>query len=657
MECASGFIATAQYIAYIDGVTTYIHHAMIAFGMCLATTWALYREIDEVGTITLVLWALTIGAIIFTIIAGFITFESHYIESPSDAFSDGGTFFFSMAVAARFAVYDFTGYYDVNFVGKECQNPRRTIPIACVATCVIVAMCFFLVDVAVIGSLEWDPNASPPGYVNLVTSGAESANYIMALFCEVHISRTFAIIFTLLVCVTIFGSCFSFIIGLAQVPYTAAKDGYFYDFLAHQHEHYKGLSDYSLLFVGGLSTIFCFVELEIVIEGMLTMMLLVQFMGQGWGLIYYRYFVPKELQEPNDHFAVPLFPIPNIIQLVIFGFIFITTDTYIIGGHVPLLEIAMAFLVGGALMYLLWARTKSFWPFQKNYSEYEENLDHQFVFYDDFEEEMAALKKKLTKTDKEIRRWNRKTASATTEMRKIDGTIRSRIEELGKQEFEIITLHRKIEDVEVQITDLYALISDREKTLTETKIENGDLREKIFKIQGNVDSWPNEEGDLRRGYGDDAPTQSVLNWNVEDVYLWWRVALPRGAQRYIELVRECQLTGVDLIGVDAEMLSQFGMMKILIHQVLQQIEHLKDIAMKNEEHGSQYGVGTKARSKSKERKADPSRDSRAFQSEQRDRDRRSADYGGYEDSRARSNDRRRDERESPNRRSREQRRR
>jgi len=367
---------------------------------------------------------------------------------------------------------------------------------------------------------------------------------------------------------------------------------------------------------------------------------------------------PVETQEP-PRFKVPMFPIPNIIQLIIFGFIFITTDTYVIGGHVPLLEIAIMFLIAGALMYLLWARTKSFWPFQKNYNAYEENLDHQFVFYDDFEEEMAALKRKLTKTDKEIRKWNKKTANATKQMRKIDGTIRSRIEELGKQEFEIITLHRKIEDVEVKITDLYALISDREKTLTETKIENGDLREKIYKIQGNVDTWPHEEGDYpRRGYDDDAPTQSVLKWNVEDVYLWWRVALPRGAQRYIELVRECQLTGVDLIGVDAEMLSQFGMMKILIHQVLQQIEHLKDIAMKSEEHGSHYGIGTKARSKSKERKADPSRDSRAFQDgTRRERDRgRSGDYG-YEDSRARSNDRRRDERESPPRRSREHRRR
>ena len=74
-----------------------------------ATIWALYREIDEVGTITLVLWAFTIAAIIFTMIAGFISFKTEYIDTPADAYSDGGKFFVSMAVAARYAVYDFTG--------------------------------------------------------------------------------------------------------------------------------------------------------------------------------------------------------------------------------------------------------------------------------------------------------------------------------------------------------------------------------------------------------------------------------------------------------------------------------------------------------------------------------------------------------------------
>merc|ERR1719361_216159 len=283
---------------------------------------------EEVGTVTLVLWFFTICAILFAIIAGYANFDNDYIQTPKDAFDDGGAFFVSLGIAARFAVYDFTGYYDVNFVGKEVQNASHNIPIACVFTCVIVAMIFFLVDIAVIGSLEWNPDKG--GYVELVTSGDDSANFIMALFCETHISRGFAIFFTIIVVVTIFGSCFSFMIGLAQIPYTAAKDGYFYEFLAHEHPTYKGLQDYSLLFVGALSTIFCFVELELVIEGMLTMMLFVQFMGQGWGLIWYRYWgCPPEHQETGP-FMVPCFPIPNVIQLVVFGFIFLTTDTYVI---------------------------------------------------------------------------------------------------------------------------------------------------------------------------------------------------------------------------------------------------------------------------------------------------------------------------------------
>lgn len=92
------------------------------------------------------------------------------------------------------------------------------------------------------------------------------------------------------------------------------------------------------------------------------MMLFVQFMGQSWGMIYYRYFTPKENQE-DAPFPTPLFPIPNIIQLIIFGFIFITTDTWVIGGHVPLLEISLLFLLTGCGMYLLWARSKHFWPY------------------------------------------------------------------------------------------------------------------------------------------------------------------------------------------------------------------------------------------------------------------------------------------------------
>merc|ERR1719270_3061426 len=96
---------------------------------------------------------------------------------------------------------------------------------------------------------------------------------------------------------------------------------------------------------------------------------------------------------------------------------------------------------------------------------------------------MIALKKKLKKSDKQIKKWQKKTASASLSMKKTNETTQEQVTELGKQEFELISLTRKINEVEFKITDLYAHMSDQEKLLTETKIENSELMQKIAKIQ------------------------------------------------------------------------------------------------------------------------------------------------------------------------------
>jgi len=575
MECASGFIATAQYIAYIDGVTTYIHHAMIAFGMCLATTWALYREIDEVGTITLILWAFTIAAITFAIIAGYASFKPKYIEAPSNAYADGSRFFISLGTAARFAVYDFTGYYDVCFVGEEVQNPSENIPIACVVTCVVVAMCFFLVDIAVIGSLEWNPMADPPGYVELVTSGADSANYIMAIFCEQMISRDFAIFFTIIVVITIFGSCFSFMIGLAQIPYTAAKDGYFYVFLAHQHPTMKGLSDYSLLFVGGLSTIFCFLELEIVIEGMLTMQLLIQFMLQGFGLMYYRYLVHEDDQEEAP-FPCPAFPIPCIIQLVIFGFIFSTTDTYAFHGNAPLLEVALSFIIMGVVCYMLWARTNGFWPYgAEALDSDEEGLDHLVVYVDDgkYNDEFGMLKKRLAFKEAEVDRLKKLDSESHDLVQNRASDLKNTEEALDNKAYRIEQLFKKLELQESKLNELMDQLADKEKEVTDAKMENAQLRRKLGALQfefGITESSSDEYGP-----GDSDDEDGVLGWGVNEVIGWWKENLPKGAQDFVPVVEECHLTGKDLIELDKEMLEQLGIKKLLVMKILKQIEPLR----------------------------------------------------------------------------------
>lgn len=573
MECASGFIATAQYLAYITKIYTYEHHSFIAFGMCVATVYALYREIDEVGTITLVLWAITIVCILFAIIAGYSSFKSEYIATPDGAFDDAGKFFVSLGTAARFAVYDFTGYYDVNFVGKEVQNARKNIPIACVTTCCVVAMCFFLVDTAIIGSLEWRPEHD--GYVKLVTSGDESANYIMALFCETHVGHHFAIFFTIAVAVTIFGSCFSFMIGLAQIPYTAAKDGYFYEFLAHEHPVHRGLQDYSLLFVGAVSTIFCFCDLGIVIEGMLTMQLLLQFMGQGFGLMWYRYGVAEQEVAP---FKCPLFPVPCIIQLIVFGFIFLTTKTYFTHG-VPLMELAIGFLILGLIMYMAWARTRSFWPFDDGFDyNAEDELDHVVVYNDDaYESEIKALRKRVAEKEDAIRTLSFKTKDIAGAIEKKDEEIEGSIIQLGEHEYRILSLYKRILDTESQVREKMTFIAEATHENEEVESQNENLQQKIDFIRVN---WGNQ-GPSRVTKKKTKTTKQSLSktppekWSVEEVYYWWRCYAPASAQRHIKIVHMCHLEGHDLLALEQEDLEDYGMNKVLAHTVLKEITKLK----------------------------------------------------------------------------------
>lgn len=583
MECASGFIATAQYVAFISETYTYEHHSLIAFAMCLLTVWALYREIDDIGTITLVLWAFTIAAILFTVVAGYLNFNPEYIAIPAGAFDDGARFFVSLGVAARFAVYDFTGYYDVNFVGNEVQNPKHTIPVACVTTCCVVAMVFFLVDIALIGSLEWrpdhfQPETGAPGYVKAVKGGDNSANYIMATFCNTHVGYEFAVFFTCIVAITIFGSCFSFMVGLAQIPYTAAKDGYFYHFLSHQHATYKGLSDYSLLFVGLLSTVFCFVDLEIVIEGMLTMQLLIQFMSQGFGLMYYRYLVHPDDQEEAG-FPVPLFPIPNIIQLVIFGFIFATTENLVAGGKVPLLEVAMAFIVSGIIMYLLWARKNGFWPYAyEELDSDEEFMDHLIVYVaeEGFDDEFALLKKKLLAKDNQIHALQNNSSTVYTLVKEKDIDINNATKALVEKDFRIIQLTRTLDTQDDKVKDLYSELSTKEKSVTEAKMENAELQRRLQELQvrfgiPNINESMDYSPSIERNIDDD----SVLNWTVADVITWWRNNLPKGAQEFVPVVEECHLTGKDLVELDSEMLEQIGIKKLLVMKILKSIEPLR----------------------------------------------------------------------------------
>lgn len=128
-------------------------------------------------------------------------------------------------------------------------------------------------------------------------------------------------IFTLLVLWTAFASCFSLVLGYSRIPYAAARDGNFFRFFARLHPT-KDFPHVSLLFVGGLAILCSFLPLMTVIDALLTTRILVQFIGQIGSLLWLRRNAPQ-LERP---FRMWLFPLPALLALLGWIFLFVTTD-------------------------------------------------------------------------------------------------------------------------------------------------------------------------------------------------------------------------------------------------------------------------------------------------------------------------------------------
>lgn len=150
--------------------------------------------------------------------------------------------------------------------------------------------------------------------------------------------------------------------GQPFVPYAAAKDGVFFRIFAHESKRYPGVADLSLLVIVILSGAWCFFSLDTVIDALVTMIVFVQFIGQSVGLMYFRWRVPRDAQPAG--WRMPLYPLPCIIQIAIFFFIWITTDSVLLwGSEDPILELAVAFLCAGPVLFVCHARCNKTWPF------------------------------------------------------------------------------------------------------------------------------------------------------------------------------------------------------------------------------------------------------------------------------------------------------
>src|SRR5437868_4359266 len=344
LEIASGYIGFAQYAQYLWTGLTRPWVIVLVTVVGLINIALLYRRIASIAKITISLW---IGTLI-TVLAVILTGATHFnpriaFDFPPGAFNLSLGFFLGLGAATRIGIYDYLGYYDVCYIGDEVKDPGRVIPRSIIISTIAVAIIYIGINFSIIGVVPWRefvPAADHP-----------ASNFIVSIFMQKIYGGAVATVFTLLVLWTAFGSVFALLLGYSRIPFAAAESGYFFRIFGRLHPT-KDFPYVSLIVLGILSIVAGLFSLGTVIDALIVTRILVQFMGQIVGLMLLRKNAP-DMPRP---YRMWLYPIPALMALVGWIFVFATTEIRVIIFGVGVLAL-------GFLVFLLWSFYIKRWPF------------------------------------------------------------------------------------------------------------------------------------------------------------------------------------------------------------------------------------------------------------------------------------------------------
>ncbi len=344
LEIASGYIGFAQYLGYIWKDIDRTQSVVVIVVLGLLNIALLYRKITFIGKLTVSLWVGTILTTFAVIFTGARHFNpSLAFDFPPGAFNFSLGFFFGLGAATRIGIFDYLGYYDICYIGDEVRQPGRTIPRSIIISVIAVALIYIAINFSIIGVVPWR---------ELVPADKHPASsFVVSIFMERIYGARVATLFTAMVLWTAFGSVFALLLGYSRVPYAAAIDGYFFKVFGRLHPK-KNFPYVSLVVIGIISIICSFFTLGMVIDALITTRILIQFIGQILAVSLLRRNEPG-LKRP---YRIWLYPVPNLLALMGWVFVFATTDW-------PIIVFGLGTLVLGLLCFVIWSHHTKQWPF------------------------------------------------------------------------------------------------------------------------------------------------------------------------------------------------------------------------------------------------------------------------------------------------------
>ncbi|RYD52933.1 MAG: amino acid permease [Sphingobacteriales bacterium] len=318
---ASAAIGFAGYFRYLVPLTT-LQARFVAGGLVLTMIVLLYRDIKSIGRMSVVLGIITVGTLLWLIFSAVPSFDAAAAFPKSwSGFPTSTLFFAALGNATTSTVYSYLGYYNVCHLGGEIKQPEKNIPRAIFISIALIAVLYLAMQTAVAGVLP--------------AAAIAESKFVVSLYFEKLYNAGVAKIATGLILVIALASLFSVLLGYSRIPYAAAKGGDYFPVFAKLHPT-KNFPHLSLLTIGGIGFLLSIAFTEkpaAVIKAIVIMRILVQFIAQAVGLIRYRQLNPGAAMP----WKMPLYPIPAILSILIWGFLFCTADFPFILGSVTVI--------------------------------------------------------------------------------------------------------------------------------------------------------------------------------------------------------------------------------------------------------------------------------------------------------------------------------
>lgn len=338
LSVASASIGFANYARYLYPLTK-LQGKAISGGLVIVLVILLYRRIKTIGRISVLLWIGVVATLLWLIWGGLRHFDAKMaFDFPPGAFDLSWVWFAALGSAMVKTVYTYWGYYNICNLGGEIRDPERNIPRGIFLSILGIAVLYLALETSILGVVPWREAQNSPSLASLV---------IERLY-----GHTAAQVMTVMVLWIALASVFSVLLGYSRVPYAAALDGNFFRVFGRVHPT-KRFPHISLLVLGALAFLLSItLDLETAITGILALRLLVQFVGQGVGVMLLR----KRWPAKRLPFKMWLYPLPAVLTIIGWAWLFWQTGAARKWG---VLEIGL-----GVLAFLIRARMMRQWPFQ-----------------------------------------------------------------------------------------------------------------------------------------------------------------------------------------------------------------------------------------------------------------------------------------------------